>query len=92
MLYIDPRAQLVVAKFSSYPTPVDGGEEFFFLLSDIHLCKLVDRHNNISAYGFIHGTMVLLKIRLFSLPFSIFPVYTISYQLFTYFSFCFYTV
>jgi hypothetical protein len=29
MLYIDPHAQLVVAKFSSYPTPVDGGEEFF---------------------------------------------------------------
>jgi CubicO group peptidase (beta-lactamase class C family) len=29
MLYIDPRAQLVVAKFSSYPTPVNGGEEFF---------------------------------------------------------------
>ncbi len=29
MLYVDPRAQLVVAKLSSYPTPVDGGEEFF---------------------------------------------------------------
>jgi CubicO group peptidase (beta-lactamase class C family) len=33
MLYIDPRAQLVVAKFSSYPTPVDGGEEFFHALA-----------------------------------------------------------
>jgi hypothetical protein len=29
ILYIDPVAQLVVAKFSSYPTPVAGGEEFF---------------------------------------------------------------
>lgn len=29
MLYMNPHAQLVVAKLSSYPTPVDGGEEFF---------------------------------------------------------------
>ncbi|GHO46818.1 6-aminohexanoate-dimer hydrolase [Ktedonospora formicarum] len=29
ILYIDPSAQLVVAKMSSYPVPVDGGEEFF---------------------------------------------------------------
>lgn len=29
ILYIDPFAQLVVAKFSSYPTPVEGGREFF---------------------------------------------------------------
>ncbi|HET8851354.1 MAG TPA: serine hydrolase, partial [Ktedonobacteraceae bacterium] len=29
ILYIDPLAQLVVAKFSSYPTPVEGGREFF---------------------------------------------------------------
>ena len=29
ILSIDPLAQLVVAKFSSYPTPVEGGREFF---------------------------------------------------------------
>jgi CubicO group peptidase (beta-lactamase class C family) len=29
ILYINPLAQLVVAKFSSYPTPVEGGREFF---------------------------------------------------------------
>lgn len=29
ILYIDPLAQLVVAKFSSYPVPVEGGREFF---------------------------------------------------------------
>ncbi len=29
MLYINPLAEIVVAKFSSYPTPVEGGREFF---------------------------------------------------------------
>jgi len=29
MLYIDPAAQMVVAKFSSYPTPTPAGNEFF---------------------------------------------------------------
>lgn len=28
ILYIDPTAQLVVAKFSSYPTPTPAGNEF----------------------------------------------------------------
>lgn len=29
MLYIDPTAQMVVAKFSSYPTPTPAGNEFY---------------------------------------------------------------
>lgn len=29
LLYIDPTAQLVIAKFSSYPTPAPGGSEFY---------------------------------------------------------------
>jgi CubicO group peptidase (beta-lactamase class C family) len=29
MLYIDPKAQMVIAKFSSYPTPTPAGNEFY---------------------------------------------------------------
>jgi CubicO group peptidase (beta-lactamase class C family) len=29
MLYIDPAAQMVIAKFSSYPTPTPAGNEFY---------------------------------------------------------------
>jgi hypothetical protein len=29
MLYIDPVTQMVMAKFSSYPTPTPAGNEFY---------------------------------------------------------------
>jgi len=33
MLYIDPLAQLVIAKFSSYPTPTPAGNEFYSMMA-----------------------------------------------------------
>jgi len=33
MLYIDPLAQLVIAKFSSYPTPTPAGYEFYSMMA-----------------------------------------------------------
>jgi CubicO group peptidase (beta-lactamase class C family) len=33
MLYIDPAAQLVIAKFSSYPTPTPAGNEFYGMMA-----------------------------------------------------------
>lgn len=33
MLYIDPVAQLVIAKFSSYPTPTPAGNEFYSMMA-----------------------------------------------------------
>jgi CubicO group peptidase (beta-lactamase class C family) len=33
MLYIDPAAQLVIAKFSSYPTPTAAGNEFYSMMA-----------------------------------------------------------
>jgi CubicO group peptidase (beta-lactamase class C family) len=33
MLYIDPTAQLVIAKFSSYPTPTPAGNEFYSMMA-----------------------------------------------------------
>jgi CubicO group peptidase (beta-lactamase class C family) len=33
MLYIDPAAQLVIAKFSSYPTPTPAGNEFYSMMA-----------------------------------------------------------
>lgn len=33
VLYIDPVAGIVVAKFSSYPTPVENGEEFYHIFA-----------------------------------------------------------
>jgi hypothetical protein len=35
MLYIDPTAQLVVARFSSYSTPAAGGAEYFHVIAAI---------------------------------------------------------
>ena len=29
LLYIDPAAQMVIAKFSSFPTPTPAGNEFY---------------------------------------------------------------
>lgn len=33
MLYIDPAAQMVIAKFSSYPTPTPAGNEFYSMMA-----------------------------------------------------------
>jgi CubicO group peptidase (beta-lactamase class C family) len=33
MLYIDPAAQMVIAKFSSYPTPTPAGNEFYSMFA-----------------------------------------------------------
>jgi CubicO group peptidase (beta-lactamase class C family) len=33
MLHIDPAAQLVIAKFSSYPTPTPAGNEFYSMMA-----------------------------------------------------------
>lgn len=33
MLYIDPSVQLVIAKFSSYPTPTPAGNEFYSMMA-----------------------------------------------------------
>jgi CubicO group peptidase (beta-lactamase class C family) len=33
MLYIDPVSQLVIAKFSSYPTPTPAGNEFYSMMA-----------------------------------------------------------
>jgi CubicO group peptidase (beta-lactamase class C family) len=33
MLYIDPAAELVIAKFSSYPTPTPAGNEFYGMMA-----------------------------------------------------------
>jgi CubicO group peptidase (beta-lactamase class C family) len=33
MLYIDPIAQLVIAKFSSFPTPTPAGNEFYSMMA-----------------------------------------------------------
>jgi len=33
MLYIDPAAHLVIAKFSSYPTPTPAGNEFYAMMA-----------------------------------------------------------
>lgn len=41
IIYVDPTAQLVVAKFSSYPTPTAGGVEFFHTLSAINVLAKV---------------------------------------------------
>ena len=32
MLYIDPVAEMVIAKFSSYPTPTPAGNEFYGMM------------------------------------------------------------
>jgi hypothetical protein len=33
MLYIDPVVELVIAKFSSYPTPTPAGNEFYSMFA-----------------------------------------------------------
>lgn len=33
ILYVDPVAELVIAKFSSYPTPAPAGEEYYSMMS-----------------------------------------------------------
>jgi CubicO group peptidase (beta-lactamase class C family) len=35
ILFINPAAQMVVAKFSSYPSPAPGGEEFYLAIAGI---------------------------------------------------------
>ncbi len=41
IIYVDPTAQLVVAKFSSYPSPAAGGAEFFHALAAILLAPKI---------------------------------------------------